>query len=101
MFGKIMLAAVGIQGVSAGFIFSSDASMASGDFSLVGGGQMNTVTGEHGVILGGTDNQVVKGIAGSISGGGSNIASGDYAQVGGGRKNRAYSKCVALGVHGV
>ena len=77
--------------------------VASGDFSVIGGGSSNTASGESSTIAGGADNtasgdqstvgggalNVATGYASTVSGGLMNSASGIYAAISGGRGNTA------------
>jgi hypothetical protein len=61
---------------------------ASGITAIVGGGQGNTASG-YGAIVGGGFNNNASGIDATIGGGAINSAGGDYAFVGGGSMNNA------------
>jgi hypothetical protein len=61
------------------------AQVASGDYSVIGGGQNNTASGLAATVGGGQEN-TASGIAATVGGGSLNTASGDLATVGGGRK---------------
>jgi len=61
---------------------------ASASYSVVAGGQGNFATGNSSFIGGGIDNQA-NNISSGVAGGRLNVASADYAMVGGGRENVA------------
>jgi hypothetical protein len=67
---------------------SSDNQVASGDYSVIGGGRDNTASGDRATVGGGLSN-TASGIAATVGGGGYNIADGNFATVGGGGINRA------------
>jgi hypothetical protein len=61
---------------------------ASGDRSTVGGGFVNTASGDRSTV-GGGENNIASGDRSSVGGGDSNTASGDRSTVGGGENNTA------------
>jgi hypothetical protein len=61
---------------------------ASGDYSSVGGGSKNTASGDYSAV-GGGDSNTATGDYSAVGGGLNNIASGDYSFVGGGSNNTA------------
>ncbi len=63
-------------------------STASGDYSVVGGGDSNTASGNYSNVIGGQNN-TASGDYSSIIGGKSNIATQQYAIVTGGQSNSA------------
>ncbi|MCO6465822.1 MAG: hypothetical protein J5I53_04320 [Bradyrhizobiaceae bacterium] len=69
---------------------------ASGNYSLVLGGQDNTASGNYGVVAGGHDN-VASGIGGAVLSGINNTAAGDYSSIGSGDNNAVTS----TGTYGV
>jgi len=69
-------------------ISSSPGQVATGDYSVVGGGQNNTASGLASVVDGGQNN-TVSSTAAVVGGGDNNIASGNYSAVPGGQYNTA------------
>lgn len=64
----------------------------SGNFSSIGGGRGNLLTGELGVIGGGLENVIQNGSTQSVIGGGfSNFVNADWGTVSGGRSNAVFS----------
>lgn len=77
---------------------SAATQVASGDYSVIGGGRNNTNSGYLSTVAGGRTNTST-GTACSIGGGRSNTASNTYSTVGGGRSNSStgYASTVAGG----
>jgi len=73
--------------------------VASGDYSVIGGGQDNTASGYAATVGGGLGNTASDDAA-TVGGGATNTASGDVATVGGGKLNTAggYAATVGGGV---
>ena len=67
---------------------SSPGQVATGDYSVVGGGQNNTASGLASVVDGGQNN-TVSSTAAVVGGGDNNTASGNYSAVPGGQYNTA------------
>jgi hypothetical protein len=67
---------------------SAATQVASGDYSVIGGGRENTASGYAATVGGGLGN-TASGYAATVGGGYQNTASVDYATVGGGRSNIA------------
>jgi hypothetical protein len=57
--------------------------VASGNYSVIGGGAINTASGDAATVGGGASN-TASGVNATVGGGSQNIASGNYATVGGG-----------------
>ena len=73
---------------------------ASGSYATVGGGSANTASG-NGATVGGGGNNTASALAATVGGGGYNTASGNYATVGGGENNIASGNySVVLGGRG-
>jgi hypothetical protein len=62
---------------------------ASGGSATVGGGYQNTASGNGAATVGGGWNNTASGVSATVGGGRSNTASGLYATVGGGQNNTA------------
>jgi hypothetical protein len=77
------LHAVDLQSAS-----SAATQVASGDYSVIGGGRENTASGSYATVGGGWFN-TASGYAATVGGGWQNTASSSYATVGGGRSNIA------------
>jgi hypothetical protein len=75
---------------------SSSAQVASGNFSVIGGGESNTSSGTDAVVGGGTGNTASSNQS-TIAGGSANVASGQYATVAGGSTNKAQNVYAAIG----
>lgn len=72
---------------------SNAAQVASGDYSVVGGGRRNSATGTGATVAGGQEN-TASGISfnlghAAVGGGAGNTASGDFSVIGGGYLNQA------------
>jgi hypothetical protein len=67
---------------------SAATQVASGDYSVIGGGQNNTASG-HYATTGGGYNNTASGFSATVGGGQENTASGLYATIGGGYHNTA------------
>jgi hypothetical protein len=67
---------------------SAATQVASGDYSVIGGGQNNTASGVAATVGGGSGN-TASGVAATVGGGSGNTASGSAATVGGGLQNTA------------
>ncbi len=67
---------------------SAATQVASGQYSVIGGGQNNTASGPYATVGGGWNNRASDSAA-TVSGGRNNIASARYATVGGGSSNTA------------
>lgn len=81
---------------------SANTRVASGSYSVIGGGYNNVVSQNYGVIAGGDSNVIATNTYAAICGGGGNTASGQYSFIGGGALNTAsgtYS-LVAGGLYG-
>jgi hypothetical protein len=74
---------------------STATQVASGDYSVISGGQQNTASGNSATVGGGGGN-TASGYAATIGGGISNTAN-DYAAVGGGYQNTASSYMATVG----
>ncbi len=70
--------------------------VASGDYSVIGGGVDNTASGNSATVGGGEGN-TVSGYAATVGGGGGNTASSSYATVGGGAGNTASGLWATVG----
>jgi hypothetical protein len=70
--------------------------VASGDYSVIGGGRDNTASGQYATVGGGLDN-TASGAAATVGGGYNNIASRGAATVGGGEQNTASGKYATVG----
>jgi hypothetical protein len=70
--------------------------VASGDYSVIGGGQDNTASGLLATVGGGGSNTASGGDA-TVGGGFQNTASGWYATIGGGQNNTASGNYAAVG----
>lgn len=75
---------------------SADSQVASGAYSVIGGGYANTANNTGVVISGGLINGAT-GSGATVGGGHSNTASGSYATVGGGRYNTASGNYTTAG----
>jgi hypothetical protein len=69
-------------------VSGGDANVASGDYSTVAGGLNNAASGDYSTVMGGEANMAT-GDSSVILGGLNNLASGDYSAVGGGENNTA------------
>jgi len=70
--------------------------VASGDYSVIGGGQNNTASGQYATTGGGYGNTASSTFA-TVGGGYDNTVSGDYATVGGGYRNTARGNSATVG----
>jgi len=70
--------------------------VASGNYSVIGGGQNHTASGELATVGGGWRN-TASGAYATVGGGASNTASGAYATVGGGEANTASGAYATVG----
>jgi hypothetical protein len=70
--------------------------VASGNYSVIGGGQNNTASGPYATVGGGLQN-TASGARATVGGGYDNDASGDYATVGGGQENTASNQYATVG----
>jgi hypothetical protein len=70
--------------------------VASGDYSVIGGGARNTASG-HTATVGGGNQNTASGIVATVCGGWENTASGYIATVGGGRGNTANGYIATVG----
>jgi len=70
--------------------------VASGDYSVIGGGQNNTASGQYATTGGGYGNTASSTFA-TVGGGYGNTVSGDYATVGGGYRNTARGNSATVG----
>jgi hypothetical protein len=75
---------------------SAATQVASGDYSVIGGGQNNTASGDYATVGGGGKN-TASGSFATVGGGYANTASGDYATVGGGSDNTASGDAATVG----
>ena len=75
---------------------SAATQVASGNYSVIGGGQNNTASGDYATVGGGYDNTASGGAA-TVGGGPNNTASGDYATVSGGYFNTASGLLATVG----
>jgi hypothetical protein len=75
---------------------SAGTQVASGDYSVIGGGQNNTASGNYATVGGGSYNYASVQYA-TVGGGSSNNASGQYATIGGGRNNGTASFAATIG----
>jgi len=88
----------GLGAVDLQYTRANDAQVASGDYSVIGGGRYNTVSGENSVIGGGYGNTVV-GMDSFIGGGLLNICSEPYtgkSVISGGYYNHNYGTMSAI-----
>ncbi len=69
---------------------SSDDQVASGNRSVIGGGEDNLVNSQESVISGGAQNTIDGGTRSVISGGISNSITGNFVAIGGGQLNEAH-----------
>jgi hypothetical protein len=76
-----------------GFVAGTD-NQALANYTVIGGGVLNTATGESSVVSGGQQNDAT-GFAASVAGGANNTASNTHATVGGGLTN------MSSGLHSV
>jgi hypothetical protein len=70
--------------------------VASGSYSVIGGGRNNTASGTYATVGGGYQN-TASGTYATVGGGRENTASVDYATVGGGRQNTASGEYATVG----
>lgn len=72
--------------------------VASGNYSVIGGGLYNKVTGVTSIVAGGVGNEATNDLS-TVAGGGSNVAAGVYSTIAGGYDNTAsgYSTTIAGG----
>jgi hypothetical protein len=70
--------------------------VASGDYSVIGGGRNNTASSTYATVGGGVNN-TASGNRATVGGGRSNTASGDDATVGGGFLNNASGELATVG----
>jgi hypothetical protein len=75
---------------------SAATQVASGDYSVIGGGRENTASGSYATVGGGWFN-TASGYAATVGGGWQNTASGSYATVGGGVHNTASGDDATVG----
>jgi regulator of replication initiation timing len=75
---------------------SLDNHVASGNYSVIGGGQANTASGQFATVGGGSAN-TASGTGATVGGGGNNIASALGATVGGGGSNTATAQYATIG----
>ncbi len=75
---------------------SAATQVASGDYSVIGGGQDNTASGSFATVGGGYGSLASSDYA-TVGGGYANTASGDHATVGGGGKNTASGSFATVG----
>jgi hypothetical protein len=75
---------------------SAATQVASGDYSVIGGGVDNTASGD-GATVGGGGFNTASGEYATVGGGGFNTASGEYATVGGGQENTASDSAATVG----
>jgi hypothetical protein len=75
---------------------SAATQVASGDYSVIGGGEGNTASGDAATVGGGYAN-TASGRGATVGGGISNTASGDAATVGGGISNTASGDLATVG----
>jgi hypothetical protein len=75
---------------------SAATQVASGSYSVIGGGQSNTASGQYATVGGGGQN-TASGQYATVGGGNANTASGQYATVGGGGQNRATGSYATVG----
>jgi hypothetical protein len=76
---------------------SAATQVASGDYSVIGGGQDNTASGDYATVGGGFQNTASSGVYATVGGGLQNTASSDYATVGGGALNTASGLLATVG----
>lgn len=67
---------------------SSALQVASGTYSVIGGGRNNTASGSDSVVAGGTNNTASE-VSASVGGGANSTASANYSTVAGGQQNAA------------
>jgi len=70
--------------------------VASGQYSVIGGGQDNTASNQYATVGGGRENEA-SGQYATIGGGQNNTASGNRATVGGGQNNTASGQYATIG----
>jgi hypothetical protein len=70
--------------------------VASGNYSVIGGGRSNTASG-YAAIVGGGEQNIARGYAATVGGGSQNTASSSYATVGGGWDNTASGWSATIG----
>jgi hypothetical protein len=75
---------------------SAATQVASGDYSVIGGGQNNTASGYVATVGGGQEN-TASGLYATVGGGSYNTASGNVATVGGGLLNTASGYAATVG----
>jgi hypothetical protein len=75
---------------------SAATQVASGDYSVIGGGQNNTASGYVATVGGGQEN-TASGLYATVGGGSYNTASGNVATVGGGSGNTASGYAATVG----
>jgi len=75
---------------------SANTQVASGDHSVIGGGENNTASGQHATVGGGQQN-TAGGQHATVGGGQNNNASQQYATVGGGQNNNASQQYATVG----
>jgi len=75
---------------------SAATQVASGQYSVIGGGQNNTASNQSATVGGGNSN-TASGLAATIGGGSSNTASGNFATVGGGQQDTASGVLATVG----
>jgi|GEM_PF-1627520 len=75
---------------------SAATQVASGDYSVIGGGEGNTASGDLATVGGGYANTASGDLA-TVGGGYANTTSGDHATVGGGGKNTASGSFATVG----
>lgn len=75
---------------------SAPTQIASGNFSVIGGGANNTVSGLHAIVSGGINN-TASGQNSTVSGGNGNIASGTDTVISGGQNNIASINFATVG----
>jgi FtsZ-binding cell division protein ZapB len=78
----------GLYAVDLQRLRSAATQVASGDYSVIGGGYQNTASGDYATVGGGGGN-TASGYEATVGGGQVNAASGDYATTGGGQGNAA------------
>lgn len=75
---------------------SAAAHVASGTYSVIGGGRNNTASGSDAVVAGGTNNTAI-GNYSAIAGGSGNAANANYSTVAGGQTNVASGTNASVG----
>jgi hypothetical protein len=75
---------------------SAASQVASGNYSVIAGGQNNTSGGNYSASLSGQNN-ISAGLYSSVIGGLSNCTTGNYSFVGGGNLNKAFGLCSFIG----